>query len=110
MQIKKSLCFVVLRSTPVRAGPRFPKPLAPLPLSKHAGVSGMPTTHARYPRICSAIVTIFLGELPEVSKANMEYFLQIIFSNGERGERVLGRAKKTVDFAMRDLRTVTCVL
>jgi hypothetical protein len=44
----------------------------------------MPTTHARYPRICSAIVTIFLGELPEVSKTNMEYFLQIIFSNGER--------------------------
>jgi len=36
----------------------------------------------------------------------MEYFLQIIFSNGERGERVLGRAKKTVDFAMRDLNTV----
>ncbi len=36
----------------------------------------------------------------------MEYFLQIIFSNGERGERVLGRTKKTVDFAMRDLRTV----
>ena len=72
----------------------------------------MPTTHARYPRICSAIVTIFLGELPEVSKANMEYFLQIIFSNGERGESVLvlGGAKKTVDFAMRDLRTVRCVL
>ena len=81
--------------------------LAPLPLSKHAGVSGMPTTHARYPRICSAIVTIFLGELPEVSKANMEYFLQIIFSNGEM---MLSRAIKTVDSAMRDLRTVTCVL
>ena len=52
----------------------------------------------------------FLSELLEVSKTNMEYFLQIIFSNGERGERVLGGAKKTVDFAMRDLRTVTCVL
>lgn len=33
----------------------------------------------------------------------MEYFLQIIFSNGEM---VLSGAKKTVDFAMRDLNTV----
>ena len=33
----------------------------------------------------------------------MEYLLQIIFSNGEM---MLGRAKKTVDSAMRDLNTV----
>ena len=31
--------------------------------------------------------------------ANMEYLLQIIFSNGEM---MLGRAKKTVDSAMKD--------
>lgn len=65
--------------------------LAPLPLSKHAGVSAcqprMPDTRA----FAAQSSQFFLGELPEVSKTNMEYFLRIIFSNGER---VLGRAEQ----------------
>ena len=65
----------------------------------------MPTTHARYPRICSAIVTIFLGELLEFSKINMEYFLQIIFSNGEM---MLGRAKKDRRFRHEGLEHRRC--
>ena len=83
--------FVVLRSTPVRAGQRFPEPLAPLSLVEYVAVWALKTpvphtdvlkTHESQ-RVSSA-----LRENKKISSKCMKRWLLGFFASGRKRKRL----------------------
>ena len=75
---------MVLRSTPVRAGQRFPEPLAPLSLNKRVRVSAckirMPDTHVFVPTLHKS----FLDDLLESDEIYTKPLIQSNSSNWDK--------------------------